>query len=141
MEPRYLLIIGAIAIILIGLYIYKRKSHRAGFHRVKTQNRDAQMAYMKGKPSDKSESLSLEERIERSWEFLTIITTKIIEKFSRDDIDSLRLASQKLQKHGMVYYHDVNLEVDKASFVAKSSAKQLEEQDLQKGSNTGSRGR
>ncbi len=61
-------------------------------------------------PKDEEVSLTLEERVELSWQFLTNITEQILNKFTQDDRTRVHQAGEKMNRHGMRYQHDVKQE-------------------------------
>ncbi len=75
-------------------------------------------------PKDEEISLTLEEKIELSWQFLTNITEQILNKFSKEDRNVVHDAGEKMNRHGMSYQHDVKQEAKVTIDVVKSRTKE-----------------
>jgi hypothetical protein len=74
------------------------------------QNFSAQQKiYDKKGASDKS--LSEDEKMELSWQFLYDITDFVLKKFSKTDLDSLHQIGKELLKFGMSYQHVVEYNI------------------------------
>lgn len=93
----------------------------------------AQEAYENAKNLDKNEKkLTLEERIELSWQFLAYIRDQVLNKFSKADREKVSEMGQVLTENGMHYEHDVNMEMSirqeasKAKVVSKAKDDQPE---------------
>jgi hypothetical protein len=119
----------SILIILISLavayFIYKR-AKGFGLKRANESTNDpmSQELYnAKKHPKDEEISLTMEERVQLSWQFLTNITEQILNKFTSDDRNKVHSAGEKLNKHGMSYKHDVNQEVKVTIDAVKSRTK------------------
>lgn len=124
MKSTFLLILTALAAGAAGYYIYEYLTRRK--KRVLTEDPKAQKEYasIKQKKEEiKEEHLSLEEKIAKSWEFLTNITNQVLEKFSKNDQVVVKDASNKMVKHGMVYHHDIELEIKQGTSRAQSVTK------------------
>ena len=81
-------------------------------------------------PKDEEVSLTMEERVELSWNFLTNITEQILNKFTKTDREKVHDAGAKMNKHGMSYQHDVSQEAQKTIGIVKSRTR---EQNQSKG--------
>lgn len=60
---------------------------------------------------EENKVLSMEDKIELSWEFLIRITEKIMKSFSKSDVKIVHNAGKSFNNHGMKYEHDVNHEI------------------------------
>jgi hypothetical protein len=71
-------------------------------------------------------NLTLEERIELSWQFLVNIKDQVLSKFSKPDQERVTQAGHALAQNGARYLHDVEQEIkitqstSRAQTVAKS---------------------
>ena len=83
----------------------------------------AQAAYDKKKHSEEKKTLTLQEKIELSWNFLFTIKDKIMERFSNSDKKTMYEAGYKLLENGMKYEHDVNLSVQQDRSKVKAITK------------------
>jgi hypothetical protein len=83
---------------------------------------------------EEKEKLSLEQRIDMSWDFLLRITDKILRFFSKEDNAIIYDAGEALRKNGGVYHHDIEQELEEAlkiSYVQKLQHQQSSnEQDI-----------
>lgn len=108
-------ILLAIIISAALFFFYKKKAKKNGGSssaNAVSENPEMQAAYEQKKhPKDEHQSLSAEEKVELSWQFLTNIAEKVLGFFSRKDQEAVYESGQKLNKHGMIYQHDVNHEV------------------------------
>ena len=81
----------------------------------------AQSAYNKTNVAMEEEvDLTLQERIELSWQFLTNITEQIMNRFSAKDQQQVYKAGQQLAKNGAKYQHDVHQEAHFTQQVIKT---------------------
>ncbi len=71
-------------------------------------------------PKDETLKLTLQERIELSWQFLTDITEKIMNYFSMEDQQLIKIAGNQLLRNGATYQHDVDQELYISSKLTKS---------------------
>ena len=124
MKSTLFLIIAAIAACAIVYYIYayfKRAKKRVLNQDPKAQKEYALVKHKK--EEEKEEHLSLEEKVAKSWEFLTRITRQVLEKFSKQDQAQIKEASHKMVKHGMIYHHDIELEIKQVASMGHLAAK------------------
>jgi len=106
-------IILLIALAVAAYFVYKRMTGTKSLNISTPNAKDpmSQEAYEAKKyPKDEKLSLTIEERIELSWQFLTNITEQIINKFTKNDRTKVYEAGAKMNKHGMSYQHDVKQE-------------------------------
>ncbi len=73
---------------------------------------------------DEDKSLTLQEKIELSWAFLTNITEQVMNRFSAQDQKKVEDAGQTLTKNGAKYQHNVNREADIVKAVIKTRVKE-----------------
>lgn len=115
---------------MLHFFLYKRirNSSRTNNINVTFDRAQSQEAYAAKKyPKDEEVSLTLEERINLSWQFLTNITEQILNKFSKQDQDIIYKAGQKMNKHGMTYQHNITQEAKITINVIRSRTKQQEQ--------------
>lgn len=117
-----LIIVAALAV----FFIYKIRKGYQKPGRIKVDDPVSQDLYDKEKNTDVDEeekSLSVEERIELSWQFLIGITEQVLNYFSDSDKKVVYDAGKKLAKNGMQYHHDVDQEVKIIRKVIKSKSR------------------
>lgn len=73
---------------------------------------------------DEDKSLTLQEKIELSWAFLTNITEQVMNRFSAQDQKKVEDVGQTLTKNGAKYQHNVNREADIVKAVIKTRVKE-----------------
>ena len=73
---------------------------------------------------DEDKTLTLQEKIELSWAFLTNITEQVMSRFSAQDQKKVEDAGQALTKNGAKYQHNVNREADIVKAVIKTRVKE-----------------
>lgn len=118
---------------IIAFFLYRKIKGSASKKVVgpATDNTMSQESYEAKKyPKDEEVSLTLEERIELSWQFLTNITEQILNKFSQEDRRVVHDAGEKMNRHGMSYQHDVKQE---AKFTIEVVKSRTQEQQKDKG--------
>jgi hypothetical protein len=99
-----------VLVIIVGLvYVYfNRQKGGPITHKI---DPIAQEQYDKAhSKQDDKKNLSLQEKIERSWQFLYNITKTILTSFSVEDTKSLQEAGTVLRKNGMHYHHNIDQE-------------------------------
>jgi hypothetical protein len=102
------ILIGILLIFAIGVFFIFKKSTPHKLKHTYVEDPEAQAAYdAKNTKKDETLALSLEERIELSWEFLNKITQQVIDLFSPQDKEQALEAGRKLAKHGAKYQHNV----------------------------------
>ena len=133
---NFITIIIIIALLLaVIFYIYKKKFARHEVSRTIQEDPGQQQTYEKKKvDEDEVKSLTMEEKIELSWEFLTRITQEIMDKFSSQEKEQVHDAGKTLVKHGGQYQHDVTGE-------AKTNRKLVAKAKTKKKKSTGGVGR
>ena len=105
-------IILLVALGFAAFFIVKKmRSHKKPEH-VVPKDPKAQSIYDKKKHKTEEEeiTLTLQEKIELSWQFLTNITEQVMNRFSASDKDKVYQAGERFNKNGMKYQHDVNQE-------------------------------
>lgn len=113
--------IALVILALAGVYIifmhfkkYKKPGH------VNVIDPQSQELYEQQKNGDEQKSLSLQEKIELSWQFLTNITKQVLLKFSKADQKRVNKIGQDMANIGMKYEHNVDLEVRIIQQVSKA---------------------
>ena len=120
-----------LAIVAVGglFFLLKRRGGYQKPKHVSVIDPQAQAAYSVQKTDkDENHSLSIEEKIKLSWQFLVNLKKQILEKFSKTDQEKLAQASKTLVQNGMNYQHDVDLEV-KLSLLKVQSVSKSKKQD------------
>jgi hypothetical protein len=115
-----LVICGVVAFILI-------KRMRSGGKKIahlSPADQQAQEVYNQNRhKEDEDKSLTLQEKIELSWAFLTNITEQVMNRFSNQDQQKVENAGQALSKNGAKYQHNVNREANIVQAVIKTRVK------------------
>jgi len=113
-------------VVLGGIAIYMIKRMRSNYKKpehVAIQDPAAQKLYNKQHPKkDEEKSLSIKEKIELSWQFVTHITEQVISRFSSNDQSKVYQAGKTLLKNGMKYQHNVSQEAKIVSDIVKARA-------------------
>lgn len=123
-----IILLVTLPIVAFILYRRIRNSSRNNSINITFDRAESQEAYAAKKyPKDEEVSLSLEERINLSWQFLINITEQILNKFSQQDKDIIYKAGQKMNKHGMTYQHNIMQEAKITINVIRSRTKQQEQ--------------
>lgn len=120
-------IILLITLPIVAFFLYRRirGSSRNNKINVTFDRGQSQEEYVAKKYSkDEEVSLTLEEKINLSWQFLTNITEQILNKFSKQDKYIVHDAGKKMNKHGMTYQHDIHQEAKITVNVIRSRVKQ-----------------
>jgi hypothetical protein len=105
-----ILILSVAFVVFISLYFgYKKIKNRQekGHH---SSGISQEIYKTKKHPKDEEVSLTLEEKIQLSWQFLTNIAEQIVNRFSQEDKNRLHDAGEKMNKHGMSYQHNIDQE-------------------------------
>jgi len=120
----HIILLVTLPIVAFILYRRIRNGSRNNF-KVNHGNANAQEAYAANKhPKEEEVSLTLEERINLSWQFLINITEQVLSRFSKQDKQIVYEAGQKMKKHGMTYQHNVKQEAIFTINVIRSRVKQ-----------------
>jgi hypothetical protein len=121
----------SIAIILAILFFYKKSNVQTKTNTENFANTDLNTSISSKKTDNKK--LTVQERLELSWKFLYEITEIIINKFSKEDIETVNKIGSSLLDSGMRYEHVVDLGIkftqSKATF-AEIEREKSEENDL-----------
>ena len=113
----------------IAYLIIKRKK-KTGVKKVVVVDPVAQELYTNQKHKQNEEKkLTLEEKIELSWQFLVNIKNQVLQKFSKSDQEKVARAGTILIENGMKYQHDVEQEaqISQEHLKAKSVNKPKEQ--------------
>ncbi len=107
-------LINMILLVALGFaafFIVKRmRGHQKPEH-VVPKDPKSQAIYNEVKHKDEEKiTLTLQEKIELSWQFLTNITEQVMNRFSSADKDKIHQAGERFNKNGMKYQHDVHQE-------------------------------
>jgi hypothetical protein len=109
------------AVIIAGVYFLFRRfgKYRKPEH-INVIDPQSQELYEQQKRGDEKKTLSLQEKIELSWQFLTNITKQVLLKFSKTDQKNVNKIGQDLANIGMKYEHNVDMEVRIIQQVSKA---------------------
>ena len=124
-------IILLIALGFAAFFVFQRMRGQTKTKRITPVDPSAQSAYEKANvPMEEEEvNLTLQERIELSWQFLTNITEQIMNRFSTKDQQQVYKAGQQLAKNVTKYQHDVHQE---ANFTQKAIKARVVQQNKDK---------
>lgn len=97
---------------LAALFIFKRMH---SYHKTKhtpPQDSSLQAVYdQKNKAKEDNLNLTLEEKMDLSWQFLTDISEKIVQSFSSQDQKQVQHSGSLLAQNGAKYNHNVDQEI------------------------------
>ena len=118
-------IVLLIALAIAAFFVLQRMFGRAKPKYVPPIEPLSQASYKKTNvPMEEEEvSLTLQERIELSWQFLTNITEQVISCFSKKDQQQIYKAGQALTRNGAKYQHDVYQEANFTQKMVKTVQK------------------
>jgi len=115
---------------IAALFVFK-KMH--SYHKPKhTPPHDSTLQSVyekKDERKDEKLSLTLEEKVELSWQFLTDISEKIVQSFSSPDQKQVQHSGSLLAKNGAKYNHNVDQELSIGEKLVKTK---VIEKDLNK---------
>lgn len=124
-----------LSVVVIGgiFYLLKKRGAYQKPKHVAVIDPAAQAAYNVHKvhTTEEKQSLSLEDKIKLSWQFLVNLKKQVVEKFSQSDKEKLTKASQVLVQNGMNYQHDVDLEVKLSLLKVQSVGKSKKQEQSQ----------
>lgn len=130
-STNILIAIGCLAVLVIFL-IYNIASRKKNIQEPVENNSDDSQNYALNSKTQDDKKLTIQERIELSWQFLYDITEIILNKFSKEDIISVNKYGRILFENGAKYEHVVDLAVHRTK-----SHTQAVEQDQSKGKKRG----
>ena len=116
-----LLVVSVIAFILIKRM---RSGGKKNVHLSVVDQHSQELYDQARHKEDEDKSLTLQEKIELSWAFLTNITEQVMSRFSAQDQKKVEDAGQTLTKNGAKYQHNVNREADLVKAVIKTRVKE-----------------
>lgn len=123
----FLLVISGIAL----MYLVINKKREPKIKKIVVIDPEAQKLYVnqKQKP-DEEKTLTIQEKINLSWQFLVNIKNQILKNFSKLDQEKLEKIGDVLAENGMKYQHDIELEarVSQGFAKAKSVTKSKEQE-------------
>ena len=120
-------LIGIIALILISLLIYSIKKLLTPKLTVVNKQNSNNQDYSAASVADVSNALSLQEKLELSWQFLYKITDIVLKRFSKDDQKVLHDAAKTLVENGMTYEHVIDYAITKNDYIALAEKKKSTE--------------
>ncbi len=120
-------IINVLLLVALGVaavfMLKKIRGNHKKPERVVVKDPAAQKIYNKEHPkTDEDKSLTIQEKIELSWQFVINITEQVMNRFSSSDQDKLHQAGEALIKNGMQYKHDVSTESKIVQDIVKGRA-------------------
>jgi hypothetical protein len=112
----------AIVCLIIGVYLYLKFMRSSKYIKhVVVQDPQAATLYKQSKEKPKKR-LSLQERMELSWQFIYDITEIVLNKFSPQDREEVHTLGQNLVRSGMKYQHVVDLGIRQQIEVSHTAA-------------------
>ena len=122
------LLIALLLIIVcaVGYYFFVRPSSFKKVVHTPPVDPQAQALYDQSKynKEDEEQSLTMQERIELSWQFLIDIKNQVLSKFSGPDQQKVHQAGKKMAEHGMRYQHDIEMGIKRDVVQARSITKE-----------------
>ena len=121
-----LIVLLIVIICATGYYFFvKQRSYKKVIH-TPPIDPHAQELYEQSKNNNKNEeqSLTMQERIELSWQFLVDIREQVLRKFSKPDQQKVEQAGKKMTEHGMHYQHDVEMGIKRDVVQARGITKE-----------------
>ncbi len=129
-------LLNIVLMVLAGfslLYLLiKRGKQQPKVKKIIVVDPEAQKTYNIQKNTDEEKTLTMQERIELSWQFLVNIKNQVMQKFSETDLEKVQRAGTILSEHGMKYQHNAELEiiVNKEMSKTKVVTKQKEQESV-----------
>ena len=105
----YYLVFGVLIATFVMAKFFKQKKNKIYDKQSVQSFSSQQKIYDKKGAGDKT--LSEDEKIQLSWQFLYDITDFVLKKFSKTDLDSLHQIGKELLKFGMSYQHVVEYNI------------------------------
>ncbi len=114
------------------IYIIKRGKQQPKVKKIIVVDPEAQKTYNIQKNTDEEKTLTMQERIELSWQFLVNIKNQVMQKFSETDLEKVQRAGTILSEHGMKYQHNAELEIIVSTEMSKTKlvTKQKEQESV-----------
>ena len=115
------------------VYLLIKRNKEPKVKKIVVVDPEAQKLYnIQKKKTDEEKTLTMQEKIELSWQFLINIKDQVLKKFSKPDLEKVQKAGIILAEHGMKYQHDIELEISVRQEVskAKSITKPKEQESL-----------
>jgi hypothetical protein len=104
-----LLVLAGFALLYL---LIKRGKQQPKVKKIIVVDPEAQKTYnIQKKHTDEEKTLTMQEKIELSWQFLVNIKNQVMQKFSETDIEKVQRAGTILSEHGMKYQHNAELEI------------------------------
>jgi len=103
-----LLVLAGFALLYL---LIKRGKQQPKVKKIIVVDPEAQKTYNIQKNTDEEKTLTMQERIELSWQFLVNIKNQVMQKFSETDLEKVQRAGTILSEHGMKYQHNAELEI------------------------------
>ena len=133
------LLTGVLIIVLLVLagfallyLLIKRGKQQPKVKKIIVVDPEAQKTYNIQKNTDEEKTLTMQERIELSWQFLVNIKNQVMQKFSETDLEKVHRAGTILSEHGMKYQHNAELEIIVSTEMSKTKlvTKQKEQESV-----------
>jgi hypothetical protein len=124
-----LLVLAGFALLYL---LIKRGKQQPKVKKIIVVDPEAQKTYNIQKNTDEEKTLTMQERIELSWQFLVNIKNQVMQKFSETDLEKVQRAGTILSEHGMKYQHNAELEIIVSTEISKTKlvTKQKEQESV-----------
>lgn len=124
-----LLVLAGFALLYL---LIKRGKQQPKVKKIIVVDPEAQKTYNIQKNTDEEKTLTMQERIELSWQFLVNIKNQVMQKFSETDLEKVQRAGTILSEHGMKYQHNAELEIIVSTEMSKTKlvTKQKEQESV-----------
>ena len=124
-------IVLLIAAISGSVYLIMKRKKEPTIKKIVVVDPEAQKLYNVQKhKTDEKKTLTLQEKIELSWQFLVNIKNQVLEKFSKPDQEKVMRAGTILAENGMKYQHDVDQEIRVRQEFSKSVTKSKDQEQV-----------
>jgi hypothetical protein len=122
-----LLVVAGIALV----YLLVKRNKGPKIKKIVVVDPEAQKLYNIQKHiTTEEKTLTMQEKIELSWQFLVNIKNQVLKKFSKPDQEKVMKVGTILTEHGMKYQHDIELEIKvKQEFTKSKSVTKPKEQE------------
>lgn len=127
------IILSGVLLISVFYIIRRIRARYKKTPQVTAANSPAQQStYATQKPKQPEDTkLSLQEKIELSWAFLTNITEQVLTRFSPRDQEKVQTAGDMLAQNGAQYHHNINSEA-RSILATVKNVEQNKEQSLER---------
>ena len=114
----------------VAYLILKRRGGEPKIKKVVVVDPQAQKLYdIQKHKTDEEKALTVQEKIELSWQFLVNIKNQVLKLFSKAEQAKVERAGTILKEHGMKYQHDIEQEIRVKEFSKAKSITKTKEQE------------